>query len=161
MKEVNHAVKYNTVIQKFWPTNLELTANLEHGYASITGTMIDTKNPLHRLEQDPVEYGKKAEKNYLHDLKCVTFFLDVDSFWKFQKTSTQRIMISLPAQTYIRFCQNKAHCFCILKDRVTDYNKIFDFQCIDFAIHGNDHFSQVFFSECNNGTSDKQRIIRE
>ena len=53
-------------------------------------------------------------------------------------------MISLPAQTYIRFCQNKAHCFSMLKDRVTDFNKIFDFRCIDFVIHGSDHFSQVF-----------------
>ena len=32
----------------------------------------------------------------------------------------------------------------MLKLRVTDLDKIFDFHCTDFVIHGNDHFSRVF-----------------
>ena len=101
MVQLNQEMKYVPVLNKFWEENLD------EEYTSITGIMVDMKDVLSLLEPNPIEYKKDPENNYLdNDLKCVYSLLDIDSYWMFQRTSTQRMMISLPSDSFYTFGQN-------------------------------------------------------
>ena len=107
--------------------------------------MVDMKDARSLLEPNPTEYKKDPKNNYLdNDLKCVSSLLDIDSYWMFQRTSTQRMMISLPSDTFYTFGETRIECYAKLKKRVPDLQHIFDYECIDIVIHGGDHFSRVF-----------------
>ena len=53
-------------------------------------------------------------------------------------------MVSLPSDIYYVYQQTKNECFNRLKKRVPYISNIFDYECIDIIIYGDDHFSRVF-----------------
>ena len=101
MVQLNQVMNYEPVLDQFWKDNLD------EEYTIITGIMVDMKDVLSLLEPNPIEYKKDPKNNYSdNDLKCVYSLLDIDSFWMFQRTSTQRMMISLPSDSFYTFGQN-------------------------------------------------------
>ena len=132
MRDLNNVIQYNIILQAFW-------TNLDTYYASLTGTHLEMK---YAAGIKFSRISKREIQDYLRDLHLVNSLLDIDIYWRFQKTSKQCIMISIPAETFYMFInQNKVRCFDDLKKRVIDFNQIFDYQCIDFVIAGNFHFS--------------------
>ena len=102
--------------------------------------MLDTNQPKSNSWEDKIAFDQ--------DRKCTDSIIDTDSFWRFQNTPTQRLMISLPSVTYDFFVGMKNTTFKTsfewLKKRLPDRDKIFDYSCIDIIIHSDDHFSRVF-----------------
>ena len=107
---------------------------------NVVQRMLNTPRPKSNKQVDEIAFDE--------DRKCTDSIIDIDSFWRFQNTSKQRLMISLPSDIYTFFdglpnttCNL---CFEWLQKRLPNCDMIFDYSCIDITIHHWDHFSRVF-----------------
>ena len=149
MKEHNLTMKYKTVMDKYSPSSLDLDDEINDSTAPITDIMIAMEVVIRILDtHHPKSDSVVDEMDFYKDKKCTDSIIDIDSFWRFQNTSAQRLMISLPSDTFDVFVgmknQTKKTCFDWLKRRLQNLDKIFDYGCIDITINGDDHFSRVF-----------------
>lgn len=109
MTDLNQDMQYVTVLDKYWPTDLEHITILDVKYISITGIMVQMKDILRSLELDKAESNNVVKHMSSNkQIKCNHCLIDIDLFWRFQKTSTQRIMISLPSETYFAYQETKS-----------------------------------------------------
>lgn len=144
MKDLNHQMNYGSVMTNFWPTVSENNTELIEEYAPMTSIMINMKDIVDILNLNGAKSDSWNDTMEFHNqIKCTDSLLDMDSYWLLQKSRTQRMMISLPCETYYQLQQSKTSdkCFNGLKNRVPYLDKIFDYECIDLVIFGNDHFS--------------------
>ena len=137
-------MEYETV----WPTNSEPNNESDDPGAIITGTMIAMKDVVLILNTDKPKTDRQIDlMEYYQQIKCTHSLIDVDSFWRFLLAPSQRLMISLPSDTYYHFHQKRAAkptLFEWLKLCLPNLNKLFNYECIDIVIHSDDHFSRVF-----------------
>ena len=104
--------------------------------------MVQMKDVFCILKTDSAESDSVVDNiNFNEQIICTDSLINMDSFWRFQKSSTQRMMIFLPSNIYYVYQQTKNECFNRLKERVPYIDKIFEYECIDIVIYGNDHFS--------------------
>ena len=95
-------------MSEYWPTKSDYNNELDDPSATITGIMIQMKDVYCILNPDKAESNSVVDNiEYQEEIKCTDSLIDIDSFWRFQKTSTQRMMISLPSDTYYKFQLNK------------------------------------------------------
>ena len=102
----NVAIQYETVMNEYWPTKSDHNNELDDPSATITGIMIQIKDVYCILNQDKAESNNTVDNiKYHKEVKCTDSLIDIDSFWRFQNTLTQRMMIFLPIDTYYNFQQ--------------------------------------------------------
>ena len=108
MIDQNVAMQYEIVMNEYWPTKSDHNNKLDDPSAIITGIMIQMKDVYCILNQDKPESNSAVDNiKYLKEIKCTDSLIDIASFWRFQNTSTQSMMISLPSDTYYNFQQMK------------------------------------------------------
>ena len=149
MKEHTLTMKYKTILDKFLPSSLDLDDKINDSTTPITGITIAMEVVIRTLDtHQPKSDSVVDEMNFYKDKKCTDSIIDIDSFWRYQNTSAQRLMISIPSNTFDVFVgmknQTKTTCFDWLKKRLPNLDNIFDYGCIEITINGDDHFSRVF-----------------
>ena len=101
-------MQYEIVMNEYWPTKSDHNNKLDDPSATITRIMIQMKDVYYILNPDKAESNSVVDNiKYQEEIKCTDFLIDIDSFWSFQKTLTQSMMISLLSDTYYNFQLNK------------------------------------------------------
>ena len=101
MKEHNRTLEYTTVMDKYSSTSLDLDDKINNSTAPIIGIMV-AMDVVHCMldTHQPKTNSLDDEMAFDEDRKCTDSIIDTDSFWRFQYTPAQRLIISLPSDTY-------------------------------------------------------------
>ena len=84
MEDLNRYMQYETVMDKYWPTNSDHNTKLDDQYAPITRIMIDMKDVFGIVKPDTAQSDSVVDNiNYNKQIKYTESLIDIDSFWRF------------------------------------------------------------------------------
>ena len=94
-------MKYTTVMDTYSSTVLDLDEEINNSNAPIINIMVAMDFVCRMLDTDhPKSDSFDDQIIFYEDRKCTDSIIDTDSLWRFQNTPAQRLMISLPSDTF-------------------------------------------------------------
>ena len=104
MKDHNLHMKYIPGMDQYSFPTKDLDDVINDSTAPIISISVEM-NVVQRMLNTPRPKSNKLEDEiaFDEDRKCTNSIIDIDSFWRFQNTSKQRLMISLPSDIYTFF----------------------------------------------------------
>ena len=145
IKDQNHIMKYDNVMDTYSPIDSNQDEEINDSNAPIINNMVSMIF-VHRMfcRDKPKSDSSKDQMAFDEERKCTDSIVDTDTFWRFINSPMQRLMISLPCDTYDYYQMYPSDSFNWLKKRIPNPEKIFEYDCIDLTIRYGGHFSRAF-----------------